>query len=39
MVDFLDSVNLQDLVSEQRVKQEGVGAQSESKPMEVLIKD
>ena len=39
MVDFLDSVNLQDLVSEQRQKQAGVGALSESKSMEVLFKD
>ena len=39
MVDFLDSVNLQDLVSEQRQKQAGVGAPSESKTMEVLFKD
>ena len=39
MVDFLDSVNLQDLVSEQRQKQAGVGVHSESKTMEVLFKD
>jgi Rrf2 family iron-sulfur cluster assembly transcriptional regulator len=39
MVDFLDSVNLQDLVSEQSQKQSGIGAYSESKTMEVLFKD
>jgi hypothetical protein len=39
MVDFLDSVNLQDLVSEQRQKQVGAGTPSESKTMEVLFKD
>jgi Rrf2 family iron-sulfur cluster assembly transcriptional regulator len=39
MVDFLDSVNLQDLVSEQRQKQAGVSPPSESKTMEVLFKD
>jgi Rrf2 family iron-sulfur cluster assembly transcriptional regulator len=45
MVDFLDSVNLQDLVSEQRDKQQArekehsVHARPDLKPMEVVFKD
>ena len=45
MVDFLDSVNLQDLVSEQRVKQQvrekeqGFHARPDVKTMEVVFKD
>ena len=45
MVDFLDSVNLQDLVSEQREKQQvrekeqSFHARPDSKTMEVVFKD
>jgi Rrf2 family iron-sulfur cluster assembly transcriptional regulator len=40
MVDFLDSVNLYDLVLKQRQKQEKVlTGEAEVKPMEVVFKD
>ena len=39
MVDFLDSVNLHDLVTEQREKQVGAGSTADFKTMEVVFKD